>query len=331
MMHAFSAIRRKLQPTIQAGRLLVTDIRSARKPPVLVAGLPRAGTTWLGRTLGQAPGLRYFHEPFNVGKVAEARPYLMRYLRADDYEPAFAELCREAFEGRGKHERMRGGHPFQSDLRWPARHLVKDVHVCLALDWISRHIGAQTVIIVRHPCAIASSWARLREHFPDDAHWDVDTHVAPLLSQPALFEDHLAPYRETIAAAETYFEKLGVLWGATYHVILRQWENHPNWIVVRHQDLCIDPQRTFADLARRLDLDWTRAVQDHLRDSTSKAGNQPYELRRIAAEEPKKWMIELGNDAAQEVLAFAQRFPAPMAVMAASEAPSLSRLSTLTA
>ena len=32
---------------------------------VLVAGLPRSGTTWVGEVLGRTAGARYLHEPDN--------------------------------------------------------------------------------------------------------------------------------------------------------------------------------------------------------------------------------------------------------------------------
>jgi len=39
-----------------------------RTRPILVTGSHRSGTSWVGQTLAQAPGVFYVHEPFNLDR-----------------------------------------------------------------------------------------------------------------------------------------------------------------------------------------------------------------------------------------------------------------------
>ncbi len=303
---------------VRSARALPSDLRAARRPPVFVIGLPRSGTTWVASTLARAEGVRYLHEPFNATHIPAARPFYMRYLRAADPAPAFERYSRAAFAGRADyngHHGAKADHALQRRWWWPSRALVKDVHACLALDWISHHIGPQIVIVLRHPCATAASWARLRERAPTDWNWrSMDPHLGTLLSQPALLDDHLAPFQEVLESAETYFEKLGAFWGASNYVMLRQQEQHPEWLVVQHEALCLEPEEAFRELFGILGLEWSREAQQRLEHDTTATSNRPYVLKRVSKEEPDKWRTELNQAEADEVLRFARPFGLPVSI-----------------
>ncbi|MEM8598302.1 MAG: sulfotransferase [Bacteroidota bacterium] len=310
-----SRLLKRFVPIAQSVRALPGDLRAAKQVPILVVGLPRSGTTWLASTLAKADGVRYFHEPFNVTLGPEVRAFHMRYVRAADRDPAFEQHARAAFAGRGVyngHAAPRDAHALQQNLWWPSRHLVKDVHACLALDWISHHLRPRIVIALRHPCAMASSWARLRGRFPDDWHWQgSDAHLQVLLAQPALMDDHLASYRDVMNSAKTYFEKLGAFWGASNYVMLQQHERHPDWIVVQHETLCVEPEQAYRTLFEDLDLRWTQAIRQQLAGDTTVASDRPYALKRVSEQEPGKWRDELTEDQAEQVLRFARPFELP--------------------
>ncbi len=315
----FSRIKRsrlnRVAPLVQSARALPGDLRAARQAPIFVVGLPRSGTTWLASTLAQADGVRYLHEPFNVTHLPAARAFHMQYVRATDRVPDFERYSRAAFAGRGayhKHKGEHAAHALQRRPWWPSRSLVKDVHTCLALDWISSHLRPRVVIALRHPCAMAASWARLRERSPNDRHWqNADVHLQALLAQPALMADHLAPYRDVLESAETYFEKLGAFWGASNYVMLRQQQWHPDWLVVQHEELCLDPLRAFRSLFRTLGLAWTADTQSKLQQDTTVDSGRPYVLQRVSRDEPDKWRDELSAAEAEQVLRFARPFDMP--------------------
>src|SRR5687767_14691151 len=78
----------------------------SRSRPVLIAGLPRSGTTWTGRVLG-ATGATYVHEPDNHLVLPEAwaakdglGPFPA--ILPGAHAPAYEQLFECAFAGGGR-------------------------------------------------------------------------------------------------------------------------------------------------------------------------------------------------------------------------------------
>lgn len=300
-----------ISTAIQAPGLLLRDLNTARKAPILLAGLPRSGSSWTGTLLATGAGMRYFREPFNAKWHRYAEPFQFHYLRDGDANTRFDAYCRAAFEGRiggpavEKHE----WNLYRRYSWWPGRVLIKEVHAVLALERIERLVHPRVVVIVRHPCALAASWLRLWRERPDDPMWrGVDDHISGLLQQQALLEDYLAPYVHVLQSAQTYLEKVGALWGAVYTVMLRQAANRPGWIVVTHEALSADPEGAFRSLFRQLDLQWTDLSDQRLEKTTSSQSAKPYATMRISSEESDKWRNELDAQQIAEVLQGARPF-----------------------
>lgn len=89
---------------------MTATVRPTESPlPVLIVGLPRSGTSWLGSVLSAIPGATYRFEPDNEDHQALARwakQRLSRFpvLAAGDHQPRFAVLWRVAFGGRAVHD-----------------------------------------------------------------------------------------------------------------------------------------------------------------------------------------------------------------------------------
>lgn len=255
--------------------------------------------------------MRYYREPFNAKWQRYAVPFQFRYLRALDKDERFDAYCRAAFEGRiggpavEKHQWGR----YSRFSWWPGRVLIKEVHAVLAIGRIERLIEPQVIIIVRHPCALAASWLRLRAERPDDPMWrDIDDHLDGLLRQDALVDEHLAPHVQTLSSARTYLEKVGALWGAIYSVLLRQAAQRPDWVVVTHEELSLNPEAAFRSLFDQVGIRWTSSTSRRLESTTSAHSTEPYQTVRISKKEPDKWRKELTNEQVEEVLTGARPF-----------------------
>jgi hypothetical protein len=282
--------------------------RQGIKTPILVAGLPRTGTTWIGTVLGATGGTTYFHEPFNYRNVEESAPFTMRYLRRADDDPKFAAYCEKCFSG---HQRHRAVTLYQSAWRrrlpLPAgRVLIKDVHTFLALDWIDRHIGPRIVVVLRHPFAVADSWFRMVKGKGDDLGI-----MDRLLTQPALLDDYLRPFERHLRAANDFWSFIGAYWAACTHVVLQQQRQHPEWIVVRHEDFFDDPEARFRDLCKRLDLSWTAESERRLRDSNAADSGKFYVPGRVIADERDKWRRHLTKEQVDTVRRAVEPFDLP--------------------
>jgi hypothetical protein len=277
----------------------------SRKPPIFVVGLPRSGTTWVASILNTAQSVKYFHEPFNCSNVPGAAKFCMRYLTPEHNDLEFVQRSRDAFAGRTRVESVRGMlSGVYRQFPWlPGRIVVKGVCSCLAVESIFESVSPKTVIVIRHPCAVAASWHRLR--------YDLDRHIATLLDQPHLLSAPLKPFQNILARAEGFWQKMGALWGATNHVLLQQCKNHPEWSLVQHEEFCRDAAAHFRRLFEALDLIWTEATDRLLEVSTKTDSTQPYLIHRVSEDEPDKWRKELSDEQAEQVLRFARRFAIP--------------------
>jgi hypothetical protein len=117
------------------------------------------------------------------------------------------------------------------------------------------------VITVRHPAAFASSLKRLN--------WPFDFRA--LLEQPLLMQRWLDVDRAEMEAVQRddMIGQAGLLWRIVYRVVARMMKLHPSFIVVRHEDLSLDPVTSYRDLYAALDLDFTPKVERTILNTSS--------------------------------------------------------------
>jgi len=54
---------------------------------ILVTGLPRSGTSWVGNTIAQGSSIKYLNEPFNTERGRKNCPLIHHYQHVDDNDP----------------------------------------------------------------------------------------------------------------------------------------------------------------------------------------------------------------------------------------------------
>ena len=258
-----------------------------RQAPILVTGAHRTGTTWVGKMLATSPQVAYISEPLNVWH----RPGVLRApvskwytLICEENEaqflPAFRELLmyryglwRELRLLRSYKDFLRMGRDFSIFLRgslFRQRPLIKDPFAIFSAPWFATRLGCRVVITVRHPAAFASSLKRLD--------WPFDFHN--LLDQPLLMQKWLDVDRAEMemARSDDMIGQAALLWRMVYRVIARMMKLHPSFIVVRHEDLSLDPVPGYRDLYAALDLDFTPKVEQAILNASS--SENPTELSK---------------------------------------------------
>ena len=75
--------------------------------PILIVGLPRSGTTWIGEVLTSAPGVRYLFEPDNEGIsplawYCKKKLHRFPYLMPSDESNEYFRLWRAVFHGKDR-------------------------------------------------------------------------------------------------------------------------------------------------------------------------------------------------------------------------------------
>jgi hypothetical protein len=224
---------------------IYVDLSAHHRDSVLICGMQRSGTTWLGDVLNYDNEYRSIYEPFHNRRVPHVSQFkTWQYLRPDDDSPEYLEPATAIFEGR-----IRSWWMSAYNKRCIARRrLIKDVRCLMMIGWIRAHFPEMPVILLlRHPCAVLNSMLKL--------HWH--SHSAyGFLSQPQLMQDHLEPFRAEIEAATSEVDDNLLAWCANYYVALRQLAGQRVFVAF-YEPLLIDPrtevQRLFAFLGRPYD------------------------------------------------------------------------------
>ena len=252
-----------------------TDADSGR--PILVTGMPRSGTSWIGKMLDASGRVVYINEPLNPSHPPGGSPGIFpatvrpRFLYLTDengppFDPAFRRMLALRYGVRDELRRNRAPRDLLRLVKyWSSfargrahgrRALVDDPFATLAAEWVARRFGCRVVVVVRHPAAVVSSRKRLG-HTIDFGH---------LLSQTLLVRDWLEPFRGELEAQRSgridVVAQGCLLWRVLHHVVAGQLARGAPFLVVRHEDLAADPVARFAELYTALELPYTERVRD---------------------------------------------------------------------
>jgi hypothetical protein len=301
---------------------------------VLVLGVPRSGTTWIGEALGRTERAVYVHEPDGVPEPfayrakfrMEHHPILTAGAEAPEYERLWAgafaggrraatvrdRIARRAFAGVSHDDRMRarlGGR--MTPRLWVAYRLaaplgpagpgvehvvVKSVHAALASEWLVRRFAPRVVVTHRNPLNVMASWLELG--FPRASRRGHETMVEYARARWAV---ELPGYDAEPIRRDTAY--LGVLLCALRDDL----EHHTDWEIVSHEAVCGDPGAELAGVAARLDLVWGDAAEEYLA-----ASNRPgsgWETRRVAEDLPNRWRTALSETQVREIRETLAVFP----------------------
>jgi hypothetical protein len=235
-------------------------------PAILVAGLPRSGTTWVGEVLGRTAGARYLHEPDNhllrpdawwAKRLLGPYPEFQPGEAGDDYERlwalAFAGGPRLSPLYAGARVLQRAGAWRVSGLLASRQHsrlapgplVVKSVHCARSLEWVADRFAPAVVVVERHPFGVISSWRKLGwDDFLDSDRRALRYSAAVLGVDPP-------------SLGAPWLERAAWHYGVLSSHLERALRRHPDWLVVRHEVLCAGPEPAFRRLSARLGLRFT--------------------------------------------------------------------------
>ncbi|MBN2044474.1 MAG: glycosyltransferase [Anaerolineales bacterium] len=256
-------------------------------PPILVTGVHRSSTTWVGKMLAANKDYAYVSEPLNVlhrrGVMRKPVQHWYTYI-CDENEDLLLSSFYETMQLRyhtwlelgdlrslkDAGRLMRDWMNFTIGRKRGRQVLLKDPFALFSAEWFSRRLGCEVVIAVRHPAAFVSSLKRLNWPFQFE----------DLLAQPLLMSDWLEPFRSEMIQAEKNPEDIigqaSLLWRMIYHVVWEFQQNNPHFHIVRHEDLSLNPLQEFQSLYRAMGVPFTRGVAETIHKSTN-PGN-PTEL-----------------------------------------------------
>ena len=284
--------------------------------PILVTGAHRSGTSWAGKMLAADADTAYISEPLNMlhrpGVFTAKVQHWYQYIcdeNEHEFLPAYQSLLEfdyhlmdEIRSVRSRRDFLRMGRDFMifyNALERGQRALLKDPFAVFSAPWFAKRLNCRVVITVRHPAAFASSLQRLG--------WSFDFHH--LLDQPLLMRDYLQPYREEMQAiqAEDVIGQGALLWKMIYEAVRKFQQSDADWLVVRHEDLSVDPVNRYRELYASLGLEFTNRVEQVIRNSSSSENpgelslNKKHSVKLDSLANIKNWKKRLDADVIQRI------------------------------
>jgi len=252
--------------------------------PVLVTGLPRSGTSWVGKMLESSGELVYVNEPLNPrhppgrspGVLNATVTHYFQYICADN-EPAWLDAFRKTVALRygvvAELRRNRSPYDLARMVKYLSaftigrcrhrRALLDDPYALFSAAWFAERLGCRAIVLVRHPLGFVGSWRRLG--------WTVDP--GELLDQPFLLRDLLEPHQDELEAlrggTSDLVETAAVLWRVAYAAV-DQIRARASICVARYEDLAREPLEGFRRLYEFAGLSWNERVASRIGAATTR-------------------------------------------------------------
>lgn len=256
--------------------------------PILVTGIARAGTSWVGKMLEATGQFVYINEPLNPkhppgqcpGILRARIPYEYLYISEEnerEYREAFADMFSLRYHAI---DEIKQNHTAFDVLKMAKyltsftvgrvrrkRSMLNDPYAVLSAEWLNQRFCRHIVVIVRQPAALVASYRRL----------GIRVDFRNLLEQSLLMRDHLEPFRaemeSMLQASDDLVGQVGVLWRVIHHVVAEYRLRVPQLHVVRHEDLSLDPVRGYAELFSALGLELGSEVRQEIIRGSSGSGS----------------------------------------------------------
>lgn len=312
-------------------------------PTIFLCGMPRSGTTWLGKIFDSHPATQYLHEPDSEYRLHELPlyPELERLPRWQPMLQAFYDalpalrsskilgktpLFPKHYLSPFKQQILRANIYLSKlssraainvpivnlDARHNRKTLVwKSIESVGRFGIIMQSIDASTfpfkgILILRHPCGYAASVLRGEALgvFDSDVAFNDDEGIFRLLA-----ETEQARQRDLSLDAFKAMqpvERMAWAWVLSNEKALADSAGLTNILPVRYEDVCENP----IDQARKMfafaGLDWHRQTEQFLTQSISTEKNDYYSVYKNPAKSVNKWKDYLHSEQIDAILKIVQ-------------------------
>jgi hypothetical protein len=312
---------------------------------VLVVGVPRSGTTWVGTVLARSAGASYLGEPDNHLRFAYALRAKLRAgerqypVLAPDQEDGRVDELRVLWENAFSEERRRGiaelrgrsanrlvelagGRPIMRLLAGSRSSPLLRMAVALARPERPK-ASAASVVVKSVYASLCAEWVQERQ-----GPWVVAVirHPRNVISSwvelgwmnpagpdpietafpPVIAEDLAALYQAPVQATSRLARSTWLVAALTC-ALEDACRRNPHWVRVEHEELCVQPLEGFMAMAAAAGLPWSEVGDERL-EETNRPG-EGYEPSRISSEMPDAWRRRLTDDQVREVDEVLARFP----------------------
>ncbi|MEL6726445.1 MAG: sulfotransferase [Pseudomonadota bacterium] len=293
------------------------------KPPILISGCPRSGTTFCGNIISKVPEVFEVYEPFNpdftyhfdlpskffrITKENEARykPQIDRLLTLANSAQRWRHLPRGAVERLSSSKDMISALSLKKlaqdrdSFLKASRISIKDPIAFFSADWLAEAYGAKVIMMCRHPGGIVSSFLNLG--------WESETQYIidhPLPLSDGKFDQEIAAWRK---APEDKVGAVILQWKLFTQATLDWSKMHPDWFFCLHDQLCDHPVEIFRSIFSSIDLPFTAEIEAQIRADTGASNivdpgtHTQHNLQRQSAELKEQWRKRLDSETTARIL-----------------------------
>jgi LPS sulfotransferase NodH len=304
---------------------------------IVVASMPRSGSTWIGKVFDSHPGTIYRHEPDSNGRLkhvpfapgaheykSSAQPvqrffeqlprmravkvYAKRPVFAKTWQPASDALLRQftvALANLGT--RFMGGieipQPRVPDdvTKWPV--VYKTIESVTRLGLFAHAIpNACFVHIFRHPCGFVASVLRGEKtrRFSSAESAAEDYGLFELL----LKTEQAQRYGLSIRILQDLHpvERLAWKWVVSNEKALSDSRGVTRYKAIRYEDICADPIGLSGAMFEHAGLDWNAQTERFVSQSTSREIPSYYSVFKDPVQAADRWRKELAPADARRVM-----------------------------
>lgn len=273
------------------------------RKPILVTGIHRSGSTWVGIIIASGDRIKYILEPFLYKNALKKQiPINNNYEyiseRTDHNEQLLKRKIIDLYSFKWD-MLFYGVNPLNvRSIRlylfrmWSSltyRPLIKDPLAFFSAKWIYQTFNAYVVVIIRHPAAFVASLKM--------ANWPFDFNQ--FKEQPQLINDYLKEYQDKIMEFsiedKSIVEQGCLLWNIIYSVALKYEKEYGNsWYFVKHESLSVNPEEEFKKMFKYLDVKYTTRVEDKILETTMSKYNKLH--HRDSKQNIQSWKTRLTKD-----------------------------------
>ena len=308
---------------------------------ILLFGMPRSGTSWVGKIFDSHPDVLYRHEP-DKNVVVPAVPLLLSPDNALQRSEGLSIFLDKVLSNRSPGVTAKLP-MFPKNYRHPIREWLR-AGLCLAAKSLPASIGKRTqvpdlisrshpaptvvwksinsvgrlgalaralpaargVLILRHPCGQIASLVRGHE---------ISKLPGPLPSEDYGLLEILIETAQAQAAGLTLLklrkmhsvERMAWMWVLFLDKAICDIEGMANCHVLRYEDLCDSPLAVARTLFELTKLSWHSQTEKFIAESTAKDRDRYFGVQKDPRRSAQKWRTEIANDDARRILDIVSR------------------------
>lgn len=220
---------------------------------ILITGMHRSATTFIGKTISQHEDVKYIHEPFNVAFPNKHASFKLNTWFEDIQ---FSNNKQEILNGILK-------------LSVPNKiTLVKDPLALMSADTLHKENKMTVICIERSALPFIASLKQ--------ASWDFGFNN--FKKQSELIDTKLKDLKLEICDMcennnSTFIDRAILLWKVLNHVISNYKKEHKDWLFLKHEDITYNPLKELNKTFYFLNINLDNSIIEYVKDFTTNKTN----------------------------------------------------------